>query len=34
LQNDGIHPNAEGVKLIVADMGPAILDFVNSLQAD
>ena len=34
LQDDGIHPNAEGVKLIVEDMGPAILEFVNSLQAD
>ncbi len=34
LQADGIHPNAAGVKLIVADMGPAVLEFVNSLTAD
>lgn len=29
LQDDGIHPNAEGVALIVARMGPAVLDLVN-----
>lgn len=34
LQEDGVHPNAEGVKLIVAAMGPAILAFVESLSAD
>lgn len=34
LQADGVHPNAEGVKLIVAAMGPAVLDFVNALPAD
>ncbi len=34
LQADGIHPNAEGVKLIVAAMGPAVLDFVKGLPAD
>lgn len=25
MQSDGMHPNAEGVKLIVADIGPAVL---------
>ena len=25
LQDDGMHPNAEGVKLIVADIGPVVL---------
>ena len=34
LQADGVHPNADGVKLIVAAMGPAVLDFVDSLSAD
>ena len=34
LQADGVHPNAEGVKLIVAAMGPAVLDFVKGLPAD
>ncbi|MBU2358068.1 MAG: arylesterase, partial [Alphaproteobacteria bacterium] len=34
LQADGIHPNAEGVKLIVAAMGPAVLDFVKGLPAN
>lgn len=29
LQDDGIHPNAEGVALIVARMGPAVLDLIN-----
>lgn len=28
LQNDGIHPNADGVALIVAAMGPAVLELV------
>jgi len=28
MQPDGIHPNAEGVAAIVAEMGPAILDLV------
>lgn len=28
LQADGIHPNAEGVRLIVAAMGPAVLDLI------
>ena len=34
LQADGIHPNAVGVKLIVAALGPAVLDFVESLSGD
>ena len=34
LQADGVHPNADGVKLIVAAMGPAVLEFVESLSAD
>lgn len=34
LQDDQIHPNAEGVKLIVAAMGPAVLDFVTGLAAE
>lgn len=28
LQGDGIHPNAEGVRAIVAEMGPAVLDLI------
>lgn len=28
MQADGIHPSAEGVALIVADIGPAILDLI------
>ncbi|MCK0095228.1 arylesterase [Yoonia sp. F2084L] len=28
LQDDGIHPNADGVSVIVAAMGPAVLDLV------
>jgi acyl-CoA thioesterase-1 len=31
LQADGIHPSAEGVRLIVNDFGPAVLDFAKSL---
>ncbi|MFZ3582181.1 arylesterase [Loktanella sp. DJP18] len=34
LQDDGVHPNAAGVKLIVAAMGPAVLDFVETLSPD
>ncbi len=30
LQADGIHPNSEGVRLIVDAMGPAILQLVNA----
>lgn len=29
MQSDGIHPNAEGVRAIVAAMGPAVLDLVE-----
>jgi len=31
LQGDGIHPNAAGVGLIVAAMGPAVLDLVEAV---
>ncbi len=34
LQADGIHPNADGVKLIVAAMGPSVLKFVQNLASD
>lgn len=29
-QPDGIHPNAEGVTLIVEEMGPAVLDLIEA----
>ncbi len=29
LQSDGMHPNAEGVKLIVEDIGPMVLEALN-----
>ena len=29
LQDDGMHPNAEGVKLIVEDIGPVVLGALN-----
>ncbi|RYH02155.1 arylesterase [Salipiger sp. IMCC34102] len=32
LQSDGVHPNAAGVSLIVAAMGPVLLDFVEGLE--
>lgn len=31
MQPDGIHPNARGVEKIVADIGPAVLDFLDTL---
>lgn len=31
MQADGIHPSAEGVALIVADIGPAVLDLIAEL---
>ncbi|SEM69705.1 acyl-CoA thioesterase-1 [Loktanella fryxellensis] len=31
LQDDGVHPNAEGVSLIVDAMGPALLAFIENL---
>jgi acyl-CoA thioesterase-1 len=31
MQRDGIHPNAEGVRVIVAAMGPSVLDFATGL---
>ncbi len=32
LQPDGIHPNAEGVEVIVAAIGPTVLDLVTTAQ--
>ena len=34
LQEDGIHPNADGVALIVAAMGPAVLDLANRARTE
>lgn len=31
MQRDGIHPNVEGVRVIVAAMGPFILEYVNDI---
>lgn len=31
MQDDGIHPSAEGVALIVADIGPSVLDLIADL---
>lgn len=31
MQPDGIHPNSRGVEKIVADIGPAVLDFLDTL---
>ncbi len=33
MQPDGIHPNAEGVELIVAGIGPTVLELVEMVQA-
>lgn len=32
MQKDGIHPNAEGVRLIVTALGPAVLDLIAKTQ--
>lgn len=32
LQADGLHPNAEGVKRIVAAIGPAVLDLIRAVK--
>ncbi|MGI9391505.1 MAG: arylesterase [Boseongicola sp.] len=32
MQPDGIHPNAEGVALIVEDIGPRVLELVNAAE--
>lgn len=32
LQDDGIHPNPEGVSIIVAAIGPTVLDLVKAVQ--
>ncbi|WP_300517910.1 arylesterase [Aliiroseovarius sp.] len=33
LQADGLHPNAEGVRLVVAAMGPAVLELITRTSA-
>ena len=33
LQADGLHPNAEGVRLVVAAMGPAVLELIARTEA-
>lgn len=33
MQADGLHPNAEGVRAIVAAIGPEVLEFVQSVTA-
>lgn len=32
MQNDGIHPNAEGVQKIVAGLGPFVLDLIEKVE--
>ena len=32
MQADGIHPNAEGVARVIADLGPQIVDFLKQAQ--
>ncbi len=32
MQGDGIHPNSDGVSLIVADMGPAVLALITEVE--
>ena len=32
MQPDGIHPNAEGVARIVADIGPHVIDLLHKAQ--
>jgi len=34
VQADGIHPNAEGVALIVQDLGPAVLALIERVRAE
>ncbi len=34
MQGDGIHPNAEGVARIVADMGPFVLELAERVRAE
>ncbi|WP_375260496.1 arylesterase [Palleronia sp.] len=34
MQGDGIHPNAEGVKVVVEALGPAVLDLVERAEGD
>lgn len=33
MQSDGIHPNAEGVKLVVEGLGPSVLDLVDQVKS-
>lgn len=33
MQDDGIHPNAEGVELIVEDLGPLVLDLIEEARS-
>jgi acyl-CoA thioesterase-1 len=32
MQPDGIHPGAEGVRLVVADIGPAVLELIEEVR--
>ncbi len=32
MQSDGIHPSAEGVGMVVADMGPVVLDLIAEVR--
>ncbi len=32
MQGDGIHPNSDGVALIVADIGPVVLNLVTAVR--
>ncbi len=34
LQSDGTHPNAEGIAIVVADMGPRIQDLISEVLMD
>ncbi|MBU2980879.1 arylesterase [Lentibacter algarum] len=33
MQSDGVHPNAEGVEMIVAELGPEVLAFLKTVEA-
>jgi acyl-CoA thioesterase-1 len=34
MQDDGLHPNAEGVKVIVAAMGPTVLELITQISLE
>ncbi|WP_241523956.1 arylesterase [Oceaniglobus indicus] len=34
IQGDGVHPNADGVALIVADLGPKVLDLIARVRGE